>query len=628
MHQVAGSSGRRVGFTDMSIETSPLDPDRLLRSLPTRPGIYRMLGADGEVLYVGKASNLKSRVSSYFKGSITGIKTARLVAQIRDVSITVTRTEGEALLLENNLIKTLRPRYNILLRDDKSYPYIRLSTEHDFPQLSFYRGARRESGRYFGPYPSAGAVRAALNHLQRLFRIRQCDDTFFRSRSRPCLQYQIRRCTAPCVGYIDRETYAEDVRHAVMFLEGRNREVIENLGQRMDEAAARLEYEQAAYYRDQIARLRQIMEQQYVSGAGHRDIDVIAAETRSGVGGILVIYIRGDSNLGSKTFFPKHPPETGDAEMLSAFVSQYYAEREPPDEIILSAEPEDAELLRAALRRTSGKKVRITSSVRGDRARWIQMARENLTHALSTQLASESRMAERFAALQEALELDILPQRLECFDISHTGGEATVASCVVFDQNGPLRNEYRRFNIDDITPGDDYAAMRQAINRRYRRLKQGEGRLPDILVIDGGRGQISQAEAVLRELQVSGVLIVGVAKGPARRPGEETIRVAGRSGAPIELSPDSPALHLIQQIRDEAHRFAIAGHRGRRARSRSRSTLEDIPGIGPARRRSLLRQFGGLQGIRRAGIEDLASTPGISRQLAQRIYDTLHGQSE
>jgi excinuclease ABC subunit C len=612
----------------MSTRSSTFDSGELLRSLPTRPGVYRMLGDDGEVLYVGKASNLRNRVSSYFTGSTHNAKTARLVSQIRDVSITVTRTEGEALLLENNLIKTLRPRYNILLRDDKSYPYIQLSTEDKFPRLSFYRGARREPGRYFGPYPSAGAVRAALNQLQRLFKIRQCDDSFFHSRSRPCLQYQIRRCTAPCVGYIDAETYANDVRHAVMFLEGRNSEVIDELGARMDAAASRLDYEQAAYYRDQIARLRRVMEQQYVSGEGDSDIDIIAAEMRGGVGCVVVFFVRGGNNLGNKTFFPRHPPDAGVADILGAFLAQYYIGREPPDEIILNGEPEDLELLREVLGESSGKRVRITARVRGERARWLQMAVENAEHALTAHLASQSRMSERFAALQEALGLEALPQRLECFDISHTGGEAAVASCVVFDQNGPLRSDYRRFNIEDIVPGDDYAAMRQAVTRRYTRLKRGEARLPDVLFIDGGRGQVAQAEAVLRELQVNGVVVLGVAKGPERRPGMETLLLAGGDPEGFRLPPDSPALQLIQQIRDEAHRFAITGHRGRRAKARTRSTLEDIPGIGPARRRSLLRQFGGLQGVARAAVEDLASVPGISRELAQRIYDTFHGETD
>ncbi len=609
----------------MSSDISPFDRDTFLRTLPTRPGVYRMLDSGGEVLYVGKARNLKNRVSSYFGASSTSPKTARLVEQIHRVEITVTRTEDEALLLENNLIKTLRPRYNILLRDDKSYPYIHLSSEHDFPRLSFYRGSRREPGRYFGPYPGAGAVRSALNQLQRLFKIRQCEDSFFRSRSRPCLQYQIKRCTAPCVGYIDPASYADDVRHAVMFLEGRNQEVIKELGARMDQAAERLDYEQAAYYRDQIVRLRRVLEQQYVSGDGG-DIDIIAVATRSGVGCVEVFYIRGGNNLGNKTFFPRHTADADTVEILGAFLPQYYIGRDPPAEIIVSEQPEDLDLIREVLEQAAGRRVAIHSRVRGDRARWLQMALDNADHALQAHLSSHSRMSDRFTALQDALGLDALPQRLECFDISHTGGEATVASCVVFDQNGPLRSDYRRFNISDITPGDDYAAMRQAVTRRYLRLKKGEAKLPDILFIDGGKGQLAQADAVLKELQVSGVFLVGVAKGPERKPGLETLFISGGAPEGVNLAADSPALQLIQQIRDEAHRFAITGHRGRRAKARNRSALEDIEGIGPVRRRTLLRQFGGLQGIARAGVEELARTPGISIELAQRIYDIFHGK--
>ncbi|MDR2876747.1 MAG: excinuclease ABC subunit UvrC, partial [Chromatiales bacterium] len=477
----------------MDTEKFPLDREALLRTLPTRPGVYRMLDARGEVLYVGKARNLKNRVSTYFGSGLSSPKTARLMSQVHDVAITVTRTEDEALLLENNLIKTIRPRYNILLRDDKSYPYIQLSEGHTFPRLSFYRGGRRESGRYFGPYPSAGAVRTALNQLQRLFKIRQCDDNFFRVRSRPCLQYQIKRCTAPCVGYIDGETYAADVRHAVMFLEGRNREVIEELGNKMDRAAEKLDYEQAAYYRDQISGMRRVLEQQYVNSEEDGDIDVIAVAMRGGIGCVEVFYIRGGNNLGNKTFFPRHPADAEVLDILGAFLAQYYIGRTPPDEIIINGEPEDLDLVREVLEKEAGKRVAIHPRVRGERARWLQMALDNADHALVAQLSSQARMSERFTALQEALGLDVLLQRLECFDISHTGGEATVASCVVFDQNGPVRTDYRRFNIDDITPGDDYAAMRQAVNRRYLRLKRGEAKLPDILFIDGGKGQIAQA---------------------------------------------------------------------------------------------------------------------------------------
>jgi excinuclease ABC subunit C len=604
-----------------------IDRDEQLRALPTRPGVYRMLGANGEVLYVGKARNLKNRVSSYFGKSGASPKTRRLVEQIEDIAVTVTRTEDEALLLENNLIKELRPRYNILLRDDKSYPYIHLSSDDRFPRLSFYRGSRKAPGRYFGPYPGAGAVRDALNQLQRLFRIRQCEDAFFRNRTRPCLQYQIQRCTAPCVGLIDEDAYREDVRHAVMFLEGRNREVIDELAARMDRAADRLDYEQAAYYRDQIAGLRRIVEQQTVSRDGG-DSDVIAARIRGGTGCVVVFVIRGGHVLGNKTFFPRHPPEADAPDLLGAFLPQYYLGRDIPPDIVVNERFEDLELIREVLEADAGHRVAIHSRVRGDRARRVQMAVENADHALGAHLASRASLLLRFTELQDALGLEQLPERLECFDISHTMGEATVASCVVFDRNGPLKSDYRRFNIEDITPGDDYAAMRQALMRRYLKLKKGEGRLPDVLFIDGGKGQLRQADDVLEELQIDGITVIGVAKGRERKPGMETLFLSGRR-APVRLAQDSPALQLIQHIRDEAHRFALTGHRGRRAKARNRSPLEDIPGIGAVRRRNLLRQFGGLQGLARAGVEDLARIPGISRELAERIYNTLHetGQS-
>jgi excinuclease ABC subunit C len=601
------------------------DHEALIRSLPARPGIYRMLDANGEVIYVGKALNLKSRVSSYFGKAGASPKTRRLVEQVVDVEVTVTRTEDEALLLENNLIKKLRPRYNVLLRDDKSYPYIRL-TDDRFPRLSFYRGSRKAPGRYFGPYPNAGAVRSALNQLQRLFRIRQCEDAFFRNRTRPCLQYQIKRCTAPCVGLIDEETYRHDVRLAVMFLEGHNREVIDELAARMDSAADRLDFEQAAYYRDQITGLRRVVEQQSVSGDGG-DSDVIAAQVKGGTGCVVVLVFRGGHLLGDKTFFPRHPPEADAVELLGAFLPQFYLGRDIPPDIIVNEHPGDLALIREVLEADAGHRVTIHARVRGERARRVQMAIENAAHALAAHLASHASLLQRFTELQDAVGLEQLPERLECFDISHTMGEATVASCVVFDRNGPLKADYRRFNIEDITPGDDYAAMRQALMRRYLKLKKGEGRLPDVLFIDGGKGQLGQAEEVFEELQIDGVTLIGIAKAPGRKPGMETLYLSGRR-APVSLAPDSPALQLILQIRDEAHRFALTGHRGRRAKSRNRSPLEDIPGIGAVRRRNLLRQFGGLQGLARAGVDDLARIPGISTELARRIYDTFHGAND
>jgi excinuclease ABC subunit C len=545
-----------------------------------------------------------------------------MLGQMATMDVTVTHTEAEALLLENNLIKAHRPRYNVLLRDDKSYPYIHL-TAHRFPRLAFYRGARREPGRYFGPYPNAAAARETLNQLQKLFLLRQCNDTFFSNRSRPCLQYQIKRCSAPCVGHISEDDYRGDVENAVLFLEGRNSAVIDSLVGRMEKAAAEQAYERAAQFRDQIAKLQQAQQRQYVSDTERGDVDVIAAGYRSAVAAVTVMFIRGGRNLGSRTFYPRVHGEPGDDDLLAAFLPQYYLGREIPPEIIVNAAVPDRTLLEDAFSDQAGRRVRIKYSVRAERRRWQAMARANLEQALISRAAAQTGGRKRVAALQEALDLEQPPERIECFDISHTAGESTVASCVVFSEGAPLTSDYRRFNITDIVPGDDYAAMRQALTRRYTRLKRGEGVLPDVLLIDGGRGQVAQAEAVLEELQIEGVVIVGVAKGPTRKPGLEQLFPAG-TAAGITLAPDSSALHLIQHVRDEAHRFAIAGHRHRRAKARRTSSLEDIPGLGPKRRGQLLRQFGGLQGIRRAGIEDLARVPGISARLAQRIYDTLH----
>ncbi|HHH35990.1 MAG TPA: excinuclease ABC subunit UvrC [Gammaproteobacteria bacterium] len=599
------------------------DPKAYVKTLPHRPGVYRMLDARGEVLYVGKARDLRKRVASYFTRTVGAPKTRAMLQRLAGIEVTVTHTENEALLLESNLIKSLRPRYNVLLRDDKSYPYIYCADDQPFPRLGFHRGARRAPGRYFGPYPSAGAVRETLDLLQKLFQVRQCEDSFYRNRSRPCLQHQIGRCSAPCVGLIDEAAYAEDVRHAILFLEGRNSEVIDELVRRMEAAAARLAYEEAARYRDQIQRLRQIQDRQYVTGE-RGDLDVMVCELQGGVAVVEVFFVRGGRNLGNKTFFPRHPEGADAADILESFLPQFYLRRETPAEILVNVAPGERAWLEKALAQHCGHRVDIRSRVRGARARWLELALANARQNLQRRLSDRAGIAQRFEALQEALRLDQLPQRLECFDISHTGGQDTVASCVVFDREGPLKSDYRRFRISDITPGDDYAAMRQALQRRYLRLKAGEGRLPDVLFIDGGAGQLRQASEVLEELQISGVTLVGVAKGRSRKPGRERL-VLAEQGVTIGLAPDSPALHLIQQIRDEAHRFAITGHRQRRARSQQGSLLDGIPGIGPRRKRQLLQQFGGLQGVSRAGVEDLCRLPGINRELAQRIYDTFHG---
>ncbi len=597
------------------------DAKAYLKTLSTRPGVYRMLNASGEVIYVGKARNLAKRVGSYFSRNITTPKTRALVSQIANIDVTVTHTENEALILENNLIKELRPRYNVLLRDDKSYPYIFLSSD-PFPRLAYHRGAKRARGRYFGPYPSAGAVRDTLNLLQKVFRVRQCEDVFYSNRSRPCLQYQIKRCTAPCVDYITPAEYADDVRLATLFLEGKDSQVIDTLVTKMEEASTKLEFERAAQYRDQIASLRRVQERQYVSGSGG-DLDVIVSAYDKGVGCVQVVFIRGGRQLGSKTFFPGHTQDTSEAEILAAFLPQYYIGKQVPTEVLVNQPLEDQQLLEDVLGEQAGRKVSISHNLRSDRARWVQMAVINVEDALRRHLASKSGMNRRYEALQDALKLDSTPQRLECFDISHTMGEATVASCVVFNEEGPLKSDYRRFNIEGITPGDDYAAMHQALTRRYTRLKEGEGKLPDILFIDGGKGQLSEAQKVLEELQVNDVLLVGIAKGPDRKAGLETLFLCGQ-GQPTILPADSPALHLIQQIRDEAHRFAITGHRQRRAKARNTSALEGIPGVGPKRRRDLLKQFGGWQEVARAGVDDLLKVKGVSRDLAQKIYDALH----
>ncbi|RLJ17286.1 excinuclease ABC subunit C [bacterium endosymbiont of Escarpia laminata] len=599
------------------------DAKTFLSTLTSRPGVYRMLGQDDKLLYVGKAKNLKKRVSSYFSRSLNR-RIQLMVSQIEGIEVVVTHTEAEALILENNLIKSLKPKYNILLRDDKSYPYIHLSTDQKFPRLSFRRGARTGKGRYFGPYPSAGSTRETLQILQKLFSVRQCEESFFRNRSRPCLQYQIKRCDAPCVDLVDEETYARDVRHAVLFLEGKANRVIDELVARMESASRTQAFEKAALYRDQIKRLRRIQERQYVSGEGG-DLDIVAVSLIGSSACVQVFFIRSGRNLGNKSFYPGIPSGANEARVLSAFVSQYYLDKPVPSEILLNKEPQDRTLLQEVLSNQSGHKVRLSSRVRGERARWLRMAEGNAELALKARLASRIDMEGRLQALQRALDLPELPARMECFDISHTRGELTVASCVVFNEQGPLKSDYRRFNIEGITPGDDYAAMQQVLERRYTRIKKGEVSMPDILFIDGGRGQIGVVEESLRELGISGLTLVGVAKGADRKAGMEQLFLLG-SSTPIILPADSPALHLVQQIRDEAHRFAITAHRQRRERKRRTSVLEEIPGIGPKRRQRLLRQFGGLQELARAGIEDISRVEGVSLKLAEQIYQTFHGE--
>jgi excinuclease ABC subunit C len=603
---------------------SAFDGKAFLRSLTDRPGVYRMLDDKDAVIYVGKARNLKRRVGSYFNRNHGDRKTAVLVRQIRQIEITVTNTEAEALILENNLIKTFRPRYNVLLRDDKSYPYIHLTAHQEWPRLSVYRGARRGPGRYFGPYPNALAVRETLNYLQKVFPVRQCEDTFFRNRSRPCLQHQIKRCSAPCVGLVSPEAYARDVRHVELFLEGKSAVVIDELVRQMEAASDRLEFERAGQLRDRIATLRKIQERQFIAGQ-KGDLDVVACVSENGLACVQVFFFRNGHNLGNKSFFPKMPDDMSEAEVLSAFLARYYLGKRAPRELIVSHPVAERALLEEALSRESGYRVGIRSGVRGERRRWLELALNNARHALAAQTASRATLERRFQELQETLGLPATLDRIECFDISHSQGEATVASCIVFTRDGAAKSDYRRFNVEGVVPGDDYAAMRQALSRRYARIKQGEAPMPDLLLIDGGKGQLAQAMDVLRELQIDGVPLLGIAKGPARKPGEETLFIAG-DNAEYTLPPTSPALHLLQQIRDEAHRFAITGHRQRRGKARTTSILEAIPGLGPKRRQTLLKQFGGLQGVASAGIDDLTRIVGINAALAERIYDAFHSE--
>jgi excinuclease ABC subunit C len=602
------------------------DFDAFLKTLPHKPGVYRMLDAQDSVIYVGKAKSLKNRVTSYFRAQ-AGLsdKTRALMVAVRRMEIAVTYTETEALLLENSLIKEHRPRFNILLRDDKSYPYIYVTTHQEFPRLTFHRGTRRKDGQYFGPYASAGATRQTLSQLQKLFQVRLCEDTFYKNRSRPCLQHQIKRCSAPCVGLVPAPDYAADIRHAVMFLQGKSEAVVDELVARMAEAAGRLDYELAARYRDQISSLRRVQERQYVS-SGNGNIDVIAAHTREGLGVVEVFMIRDGQNLGNKNYFPRHTAGATDAELLEAFLPQFYlsgpSDRSIPTDIALNATLNDSVALADILSERAGRKVTINRPVRGERARWVQMALNNAEQALSQRLGERSNAAARIEALREALGLEDPITRIECFDISHTMGEATVASCVVFGPEGALKSDYRRFNIRKATGGDDYAAMHEALERRYTRLVNEQAKLPEVLLIDGGKGQLSQAVDVLAELQISSITVVGVAKGPTRKAGLENLFLPG-SPTPLNMPADSVALHLIQAIRDEAHRFAITGHRTRRGKTRRASTLEEIAGIGDKRRQRLLTEFGGLQGVARAGVEDLARVKGVSQKLAQTIYDSF-----
>ncbi|TQV81317.1 excinuclease ABC subunit UvrC [Exilibacterium tricleocarpae] len=608
------------------------DSKTFLKTLTRHPGVYQMYDGAGKILYVGKAKNLKNRLSSYFQKSGLPVKTAALVARIHHVEVTVAPSEAEALVLEQNLIKAQRPPFNILLRDDKSYPYIFVSKGEDFPRIGLHRGAKKRKGEYYGPFPNVGAVRESLSFLQKVFRVRQCDDSVFRNRQRPCLQYQIKRCNAPCVGLVTPAEYAEDVRRTEMFLQGKNQVLMREMADAMERAAAELAFEQAAVHRDQIAALQKIQTQQIVE-EGSGDVDVIALAREATVACVQVLYIRQGRILGSKSYFPQPKLAESEAEVLAEFIPQFYLgsrTRDLPREVLLSHDFEGTEVIVEAIRQQRHKVLSFHHRLRSHRAKWLNLAANTARQNLAAHLATKQSMLRRYELLQDALGLEEMPQRLECFDISHSGGELTVASCVVFDQNGPVKSDYRRFNIDGIIPGDDYGAMEQALTRRYTRLQEGEGKLPDILFIDGGKGQLSQAQAVLAELGVSDVNLIGVAKGTTRKAGFETLFIDERQGGghyrERVLDGDSPALHLIQQIRDEAHRFAVTGHKQRRDKQRRTSSLEQIPGVGPKRRRELLRFFGGLQEVSRASADELAKVPSISKKMAEDIYSALHSE--
>ncbi|GBG15971.1 excinuclease ABC subunit C [Novimethylophilus kurashikiensis] len=598
------------------------DAKTVLKSIPDLPGVYRMINSADEVIYVGKALNLKKRVSSYFQKNIPSPRTRMMVSQIARIETTVTGSEAEALLLENNLIKSLMPRYNVVFRDDKSYPYIMLSGDR-FPRLAFHRGSQQKPHQYYGPFPSALAVRESIQLLQKVFKLRTCENTVFSNRSRPCLQHQIDRCTAPCVDFISEDDYKRDVSHAAMFLEGKEQQVLDDLSEKMMEAAEQQEYELAAVYRDRIQSLRQVQQRQFVTDFRSGDADVVACVIEHGAVCVNLVMIRGGRHLGDRSFFPKNAEGCDEASALMAFLEQHYLDRPVPPLIITGVALEDSEVLEALLTEQTRRKVQISAYAGGDRRVWLKMAQTNAEIALRQHLAQKATQETRLEALREALELPESTQRIECFDISHTMGEATVASCVVFDKGAMQNSEYRRYNIEGITPGDDYAAMRDALTRRYKKIAAGEGKVPDVIFIDGGKGQLGIAEQVMMEVGLPGVILLGIAKGEERKPGLEQLFFPDRE-EPLRVPADNPGLHLLQQIRDEAHRFAITGHRGRRAKARTHSSLEDIDGVGAKRRQKLLVRFGGLAGVRNASIDELAQVEGISETLAQKIYEELH----
>lgn len=597
------------------------DPKPILKNLPNLPGVYRMINATDEVIYVGKAKDIKKRVSSYFNKNLPSPRTRMMVSNIVKIETTVTRSEAEALLLENNLIKGLMPRYNVLFRDDKSYPYISL-TGDKFSRLAFHRGAQRKGSRYFGPFPNSVAVRESIQLLQKVFKLRTCENTVFANRSRPCLQYQIERCTAPCVDYISAEDYAHDVNMAALFLEGKTNEVMNTLGDKMNTAAANQEYEMAVVFRDRMQALRQVQAKQFVSDFSVSDADVIACANIAGQHCINLVMIRGGRHLGDKSFMPKNTQDADLVETVEAFLTQHYVAQNTPPMIVCGAEV-DAKTFELAFSEQSGRKIKIITNAIGDKRVWLKMAQTNAELALTQKQAAASNQEARLIALREALNLPETTERIECFDISHTMGEATVGSCVVFDKGNLQNSEYRRYNITGITPGDDYAAMRDVLTRRYKKVAAGEGVRPDLIFIDGGKGQLGIAIEVMQEVGLEDILLIGIAKGEERRPGLETM-IFSDTGEMLNLEKDNQGLHLLQQIRDESHRFAITGHRAKRAKARITSSLEDIEGVGAKRRKALLTRFGGLDGVKSASMDEIAQVEGISQALAIKIYEQLH----
>ena len=610
--------------------TKKFDHKKFLSTISIKPGVYQMLDSSSKVIYVGKARNLKNRIASYFRNSGLESKTLKMVEKIQSIEISITRSETEALLLEQSLIKTYRPFYNIQLRDDKSYPYIRLTSKDTYPRLTFYRGSRKVEGKLFGPYPSANSTRETLQILQKVFRVRQCEDSYFRNRARPCLQYQIKRCTAPCMKLISSEDYAKDVEHSRLFLEGKSNILTKELTDLMERASEAQDYEAAAKFRDQIIDLRKTQEKQFVTNQGE-DADILAIKFQQPNIVVHVIYVRGGRIVGSKNYFPKYPLANSSSEALSAFIAQKYLSKDDkphiPDEIITAESLNDSGNIQDGLSYLAGKQIKLSMNVRGHRREWIQMAIVNAESALQVGLDQKQRTVDRFMDLQKVLTLDSELSRIECYDISHTAGEGAVGSCVVFDESGPKKSEYRRFNIRDVNPGDDYAAMAQVLDRRFTKLSKENGKIPDIILIDGGKGQLALVSQTLEKFQLQEVQLIGIAKGISRRAGQETIfKISGGSIVEVPFMRNGGALNLLQQVRDEAHRFAITGHRQRRAKARNKSVLDDIPQLGPKRRKELLNHFGGAKQVANASAVEIAKVSGINNKLADNIYAWFHSE--